>query len=36
MQESGISKKVAVRFEDWPEDGKPVNGQLPIGEFGGK
>ena len=23
MQESGISKRVAVRFEDWPEDGKP-------------
>jgi chromosome segregation protein len=28
MQESGISKRVAVRFEDWPEDGRPplVNG----------
>jgi chromosome segregation protein len=23
MQESGISKRVAVRFEDWPEDGRP-------------
>jgi chromosome segregation protein len=23
MQESGISKRVAVRFEDWPEDGEP-------------
>ena len=22
MQESGISKRVAVRFEDWPEDGR--------------
>jgi chromosome segregation protein len=22
MQESGISKRVAVRFEDWPEDGE--------------
>ncbi len=20
MQESGISKRVAVRFEDWPDD----------------
>jgi chromosome segregation protein len=20
MQESGVSKQVAVRFEDWPED----------------
>src|SRR5262249_35748768 len=27
MQESGISKRVAVRFEDWPEDGEPQNGQ---------
>src|SRR5437773_501069 len=24
MQESGISKQVAVRFEDWPEDGAPA------------
>jgi chromosome segregation protein len=24
MQESGVSKKVAVRFEDWPEDGQPA------------
>jgi chromosome segregation protein len=23
MQESGVSKRVAVRFEDWPEDGPP-------------
>jgi chromosome segregation protein len=23
MQESGISKRVAVRFEDWPEDKEP-------------
>jgi chromosome segregation protein len=22
MQESGVSKRVAVRFEDWPEDGQ--------------
>src|SRR5438309_41708 len=27
MQESGISKRVAVRFEDWPEDTLPQNGQ---------
>jgi chromosome segregation protein len=24
MQESGVSKRVAVRFEDWPEDGQPA------------
>jgi chromosome segregation protein len=23
MQESGVSKRVAVRFEDWPDDGNP-------------
>jgi chromosome segregation ATPase len=22
MQESGVSKRIAVRFEDWPEDGR--------------
>jgi chromosome segregation protein len=27
MQESGVSKRVAVRFEDWPEDGPPANGE---------
>src|SRR5205814_8640897 len=27
MQESGISKRVAVRFEDWPNDEAPTNGQ---------
>ena len=28
MQESGISKQVAVRFEDWVEDEPPsANGQ---------
>ncbi len=36
MQESGISKRVAVRFEDWPDDGEPKNGELALGEFGGK
>jgi chromosome segregation protein len=24
MQESGVSKRVAVRFEDWPDDGQPA------------
>jgi chromosome segregation protein len=24
MQESGVSRRVAVRFEDWPEDEKPA------------
>jgi chromosome segregation protein len=36
MQESGVSKKVAVRFEDWPDDGPQGNGELALGEFGGK
>jgi chromosome segregation protein len=38
MQESGISKRVAVRFEDWPDDGAPANGQgeKPLGSFGGR
>jgi chromosome segregation protein len=30
MQESGISKRVAVRFEDWPDDGKPTP-PAPVG-----
>src|SRR5438874_3959050 len=31
MQESGISKRVAVKFEDWPEDGPPaMNGQAAL------
>jgi hypothetical protein len=25
MQESGISKRVAVRFEDWPEENTPAS-----------
>jgi chromosome segregation protein len=41
MQESGISKRVAVRFEDWPDDGAPTNGEAaneekPLGSFGGR
>jgi chromosome segregation protein len=31
MQESGISKQVAVRFEDWAEDDQPVQ-PAPAGE----
>jgi chromosome segregation protein len=30
MQESGVSKRVAVRFEDWPEDG-----QTPVAQADG-
>jgi chromosome segregation protein len=46
MQESGISKQVAVRFEDWVEDEQPsTNGQaagtngtqpLPQEQFTGR
>ncbi len=36
MQESGISKRVAVRFEDWPDDGSPQKEDLALGEFGGR
>ncbi|MCC6418454.1 MAG: chromosome segregation protein SMC [Gemmataceae bacterium] len=36
MQESGVSKRVAVRFEDWEEEAAPTNGEIPLGEFGGK
>jgi chromosome segregation protein len=32
MQESGISKRVAVRFEDWPEDKPSPNGDGREGE----
>jgi hypothetical protein len=28
--------QVSVRFEDWPDDGAPTNGELALGEFGGK
>jgi chromosome segregation protein len=35
MQESGVSKQVAVRFEDWPDDGQPAAAQEANG-FGGK
>jgi chromosome segregation protein len=30
MQESGVSKRVAVRFEDWPEDEKPATATEPA------
>jgi chromosome segregation protein len=39
MQESGISKRVAVRFEDWPDDGPPADSaaeEKPLGSFGGR
>jgi chromosome segregation protein len=38
MQESGISKRVAVRFEDWPEDGPHRNGtrERQEGSFAGR
>jgi chromosome segregation protein len=41
MQESGISKRVAVRFDDWPSDGETAeaaagNGSPPAPEFGGR
>jgi chromosome segregation protein len=34
MQESGVSKKVAVRFEDWPDDGAAQNGPQEPAEPG--
>jgi len=38
MQESGVSKKVAVRFEDWPEDDSAAsaNGSADAHQFSGK
>jgi chromosome segregation protein len=38
MQESGISKRVAVRFEDWPEDEKPavVSHDPEVASFAGR
>jgi chromosome segregation protein len=38
MQESGISKRVAVRFEDWPDDGTPPaeTAAKDLGSFGGR
>ncbi len=35
MQESGVSKRVAVRFEDWPEDRPPANGEPVVDERNG-
>jgi hypothetical protein len=32
----GNSGVAAVCFEDWPDDGAPTNGELALGEFGGK
>jgi chromosome segregation protein len=31
MQESGVSKRVAVRFEDWPEDAQPATEPATVG-----
>ena len=28
MQESGVSKRVAVRFEDWPEEDRSAEPEL--------
>jgi chromosome segregation protein len=36
MQESGISKRVAVRFEDWPDDEEQPKEAPALGAFGGK
>jgi chromosome segregation protein len=39
MQESGVSKKVAVRFEDWPDEGAPASNGVASSastEFSGK
>jgi hypothetical protein len=42
MQESGISKRVAVDFKDFPDDGAATNGRAapeeekPLGSFGGR
>jgi chromosome segregation protein len=39
MQESGISKRVAVRFEDWPDDNQPASATTTNGDetrWGGK
>jgi chromosome segregation protein len=32
MQESGISKRVAVKFEDWPDDQPPAAAPAPPGQ----
>jgi chromosome segregation protein len=38
MQESGVSKRVSVRFEDWPEDEPSRNGaqQVDANSFAGR
>jgi chromosome segregation protein len=37
MQESGISKRVAVRFEDWPDDSNgQANGTAAAEQFAGR
>ena len=32
MQESGVSKRVAVRFEDWPDEAPPQEESVPMEE----
>jgi chromosome segregation protein len=34
MQESGISKRVSVRFEDWPDDHRAGDDAAPAGANG--
>ena len=39
MQESGISKRVGVRLEDWPDDGQGPSTETAepaLGSFGGR
>jgi chromosome segregation protein len=36
MQESGVSKKVSIKFEDWPEDGQPAAVEGNGAAFSGK
>lgn len=37
MQESGISKRVAVRFDDWEDEPPPSDGEAPpLGSLAGK
>jgi chromosome segregation protein len=35
MQESGVSKRVAVRFEDWPDDGQAAASEPALAESNG-
>src|SRR5206468_1221725 len=35
MQESGVSKRVSIRFEDWPEDHAPPADEAPAAAANG-